>query len=230
MDANLALIDHAVFLRHEKLLVIADVHIGYEEALNREGVLIPRFAHGDVMRVLTRLMRLKPKTVIINGDLKHEFGEISSQEWRDTLQIIDFLSRHAKLVLVRGNHDTILGPIAKKRMIDVVEYYSCGQYYFCHGHKIPRDADFRKAQTVIIGHEHPAITLSKGRRNETYKCYLVGMYQKKKLIVLPSLNFVTEGTDILKGTLLSPFLRDISRFRALVLDDKVYDFGLVRDL
>jgi uncharacterized protein len=230
MDSTIALIDHGAFLKKEKVLVIADIHVGYEEALNKQGVLIPRFQMADVTAVLERLMRLAPQTVVIDGDLKHEFGDISEQEWRDTLKIVDSLTRKAKIVLVKGNHDTILGPIAKKRGIEIVSHYSIGSYYICHGHEIPSDAEFKAAKTVIIGHEHPSVTLKKDARTETYKCYLVGKYQKKDLIVLPSLNFVTEGTDILKESLLSPFLSDIARFKVLIVDDKVYDFGLVRNL
>ena len=33
----------------------------------------------------------KPEQVIINGDLKHEFGTISDQEWRDVLKIFDLI-------------------------------------------------------------------------------------------------------------------------------------------
>ena len=62
--------------------------------------------------------------IIINGDIKHEFGTISEQEWRHTLRLLDFLSRYCdEVILIKGNHDMILGPIAKKRNVKVLEYY-----------------------------------------------------------------------------------------------------------
>ena len=39
---NIYGIDRGIWIKKEKVLVIGDLHIGYEEALNREGVLIPR--------------------------------------------------------------------------------------------------------------------------------------------------------------------------------------------
>ncbi len=231
MQKNIRLIDLGLFLVKQKTLVIADLHIGYEEALNKQGILIPRFQLAELLERLERMLKTaRPDTVVVNGDIKHEFGSISEQEWRDTLRIIDILSAGRKLVLVKGNHDTILGPIAKKRGIRIVEHYKAGDYYICHGHALPKDDDFRKSKTVIIGHEHPAVTLRKGGRGETFKCFLFGQYKKKQLVVLPSMNLVTEGTDILSEKLLSPFLGNIDRFRVVIIGDGLYDFGLVGSL
>jgi len=48
---------------------------------------------------------------------------------------------------------------------------------------------------------------------------------------MPSFNLVSEGTDILKEKLLSPFLhQNINNFDVYVVEDKVYNFGKVRDL
>src|SRR3989338_5351045 len=120
-------------------LIISDVHIGFEEALNKQGMMVPRDHFPQLIRrmesIFARLQRLpttgktkktkgskqqKLRQIIINGDLKHEFGTISEQEWRHTLRFLDFLGKHCgKIVLIKGNHDTILGPIAKKRDIEV---------------------------------------------------------------------------------------------------------------
>jgi uncharacterized protein len=65
---------------------------------------------------------------------------------------------------------------------------------------------------------------------EKYKCFLSGKYRKKDLVVLPSINFVTEGTDVLQETLLSPFIKHIGDFRAIAISDKAYDFGKLKGL
>ncbi|MBI1969518.1 phosphoesterase, partial [Candidatus Woesearchaeota archaeon] len=66
---------------------------------------------------------------------------------------------------------------------------------------------------------------------ELYKCFLVGTYKRKKLIVMPSACLVTEGSDILKEEVLSPYLQqDLSSFEVYVLADKIYPFGRLRNL
>lgn len=209
-------------------LIIADVHIGYEEALNKQGIFVPRFQFGDfVKRIESIFLKLgkKIERVIINGDIKHEFGIVSEQEWRQTLRFIDQLLKHCnEVVLIKGNHDKIIGPIAGKRNLKVVEQLIIGKTIIIHGDKIPKKIN--NIDRVIIAHEHPAISIKEGVRAELFKCFLKGKWKGKEIIVQPSFNLITEGTDILKEKLLSPFLKqDLSKFEAFIVADRVYDFG-----
>ncbi len=219
-------------LRIGNTLIIADTHIGYEEALNRQGILIPRFQFEEIIKRLKKIVgKKKFDTIIINGDIKHEFGEISEQEWRNTLRLLDFLSEHTKkIILIKGNHDKIIGPIARKRNIDVVSHYKINDIYICHGDKMPKDTAFESAKTVIIGHLHPAISLREGARTEKFKCYLKGKYKSKNLIIMPSFNLITEGTDITKEKFSNPFMRNLDDFDVFLVEDKVYKFGKVKDI
>jgi uncharacterized protein len=230
---SLEIIDLALYYKKENTLIISDTHIGLEESLNKQGMLIPRFQFKEIMKRLEVILEKLPRLnkVIINGDIKHEFGTISEQEWRLTLRLLDFLALHAEsIVLIKGNHDTILGPIAQKRNVTIVDHMLLGNsILITHGDKIPKIP--KGIKTIIIGHEHPALSLRDGARVETVKCFLKGTYKKMDLIVLPSFNLVHEGTDVLKEDLFSPFLdQDISRFEVFVVADKVYDFGKIKDI
>ena len=226
------IIDLCLYLKKEKILVIGDVHIGYEEALNKQGILMPRFQFPELIKRLEKIVKdLEVKEVILIGDLKHEFGTISETEWRHTLQFLDFLFKFTKkIILIRGNHDTILGPIADKRGLEIKDYYKVKDVYFCHGDLISDDNDFKKSKIIVIGHVHPAVSL-KERRVETYKCFLKGRWKRKILIVMPSFNLVTEGVDILKEELLSPFLhQNLDDFDVYIVEDKVYEFGKLKNI
>ncbi len=226
---NVEIVDLALYFG--STLVIADVHIGYEEALNKQGVLVPRLQFEEMAKRMNntfdRLKNKNIKKIIINGDLKHEFGTISEQEWRNTLKFLDLLAKHCnEILLIRGNHDTILGPIARKRNVKVVENIVIGNIFIAHGDKVPDKERLKKASTIIIGHEHPAISLKEGPRIETFKCFLKGKYKGKNLIVQPSFNSMIEGTDILRDEILSPFLKqNLDDFDVFIVEDKVYKFG-----
>jgi len=214
-------------------LVIADTHIGYEEELNKRGVLIPRFQFKDIVQRLERILgRKKFRKIIINGDVKHEFGRISEQEWRNTLKLLDFLKKHcSEVVLIKGNHDKILGPIAGKRNVNLVESYKINDILVVHGNNDKlNELNDKSIKTIIIGHEHPAVSLREGSHVEKFKCFLMGKWKSKILIVQPSFNLVTEGTDVTKERLLSPFLKDIRNFEVFVVEDTVYHFGKVSGL
>ena len=48
---------------------------------------------------------------------------------------------------------------------------------------------------------------------------------------MPSFNLVIEGTNILKEKLLSPFLKqDLKNFHVFIVEDKIYDFGKLKDI
>ena len=237
---NIKIIDLALCLEKEKILVIADMHIGYEEALNKQGILIPRFQFKEIIKRLEKILKNtkinkknKLEKIIINGDIKHEFGTISEQEWRETLRLLDFLTKFCdEIILIKGNHDTIIGPIAKKRNVRIVDYCLTKKgVLIIHGHRIPEKDLLKKTNTIIIGHEHPALSLREDIRVEKFKCFLKGKYKRKNLVVMPSFCLATEGTDILKEKLLSPFLdQDLTNFDVFVVADKVYDFGKLKNL
>jgi len=220
--------DLVLHVKKANVVVIADLHLGYEESLKYQGVLVPRFLCKELMkRLLPILERIKPEKIVINGDFKHEFGKVMQQEWRDTLRFIDFLGKHCKeIIIIRGNHDIFLGSIASRRNVKVEKELLIDNILIAHGDELTLNS---KPHTVIIGHEHPAITLRAGVRAEKFKCYLVGKWKKSQLIVQPSCNFATEGTDILREKLLSPFLhQDISDFRIFVVGkEEVLNFGKV---
>lgn len=231
---DIEIIDLALYLNKEKTLVFADFHIGYEEALNKQGILIPRFQLKETLERLERIFlffkrnKKEINKIIINGDLKHEFGTISEQEWRDVLKLLDFLSKYCKkIILIKGNHDTILGPIADKRNLKIVDFLKINDVLIIHGNKTNKNIETRikKSKIIVTAHEHPAVSLKEGGRTETFKCFLKGKYKSKTLIVQPSFNLVAEGTDVVKEKLLSPFLQqNIDDFEVYVAADKAYHF------
>lgn len=226
----------ALYLEKHDALVIGDVHLGFEEAMNKEGVLLPRFQYKDTIEHLQKILDAfkgrKISEVIINGDLKHEFGEISGQEWREILKFIDLILEHcSKLVIVKGNHDVILHPIANKRNIEIHNNYFLGDIFITHGHELPTEEEFKKANTILIGNEHPAVSIREGARSETYKCFIRGKWNGKDMIAMPSFNQVTIGSDLLKEKFLSPYFRqDISNFEVYVAGDRTYHFGKLKNL
>lgn len=227
---NIQIIDLALFLKKEKTLVLGDIHIGYEEALNKQGILIPRIYFKEIIKTMESITKgLNYRKVIIVGDLKHEFGKISETEWRNTLKFLDFF-KDKQIILIKGNHDTILGPIAQKRNLKVVDYHLEGNCLFVHGHKIINPKE--KYHTIILGHEHPAIGLETELRVERFKCFLKGTYKRKNLIVLPSLNPINEGTDILQQQILSPYLKqaNLDQCDVYIPGDQTYYFGKIKNL
>lgn len=216
-------------------LVIADLHLGYEQSLNMDGIMVPKFQYQKILeRILEILDKTNAKQVVINGDLKHEFGRITRQEWKESLNFIQFLKENfSDVVLLKGNHDNFTKFIAQKTDLEVYESYALDEFIIMHGDKIPGNLMDNKEPTIIIGHEHPCIGIRNGERLEKMKCFLKGSYKEKNLIVMPSFNFVTEGSDILHEKPLSPFLkhRSTDEFEVYGVENfEVLPFGKIKDI
>ena len=230
---DIEIIDLSLFLKKHNTLILSDLHIGYEESLNDKGVLVPRVQFKQMYtRLKTILEENKFREVIITGDLKHEFGIINDTEWKNTLRLIDLILEHCeKLILIKGNHDITLKYIANKRSIELVEYVKIDDILICHGDNILKEA-MKDSKIIIIGHEHPAVGLREKNKYESYKCFLKGKYERKTLIVIPSFNTLTTGTDVLRRRLLSPYLQqDLDNFEVYAIEDKKpYEMGKIKNL
>jgi len=175
-----------LYIRAEDTLVFADLHLGYEEELRRMGILVPRFQYSEIVghlrAVMSSIGKERFRRAVINGDLKHEFGRISDQEWHEVMQFLSFLGGYfEEVVLVRGNHDTVLGPIAGKKRIKVVDHLFLKKEntYITHGHRVPDDGELGASGVVIIAHDHPVVTLRDHARAEKVKCFLKGEWKRK---------------------------------------------------
>ncbi|MBI4918778.1 metallophosphoesterase [archaeon] len=219
----------ALYLKKHQTIVISDLHLGYEGYLEKRGVLVPRFQLKDtIVQIKELLNKFKVKRVILNGDVKHEFGKILSQEWKDITKLFHILNDY-EVIVVKGNHDVILYPITDKKNITLVPEYRIDDVLFIHGDYAPK-LD-KKIKTIIMGHEHPAISFKEKGRVERYKCFLKGEYLSKTLIVQPSFNPLIEGSDVMKEQFLSPLLKDLSDFEIMAIyKEKVLNFGKLNKL
>nr|BAL60085.1 hypothetical conserved protein [Candidatus Acetothermum autotrophicum] len=262
LSAGLELIDLALFLPNSRALVIADVHLGIEEALRDEGVFVPRQHLAHVQQRLERIfqeLHITPseslRKIIINGDLRHQFGPLSRVEQKESQEFLRWLAPWAEqIVLIEGNHDGSLRQFASER-VTVTKSYREGPCLFVHGDEVldltPQPPSLKRKgehsppslgegsgerSWLIIGHEHPAVGLRDPitQRVEVYKCFLVGKFGGNNLLVLPSFNQLVRGSDLLKEQPLSPFVQqsDLESFLVYPVSDngRIYEFGPLRRL
>ncbi len=234
---NSEILETALWLKKTNILVIADLHLGFEETQTKQGVMLPRFNYNEIKKSLEKIFEKNSffEKIIINGDLKHEFGIPSEQEWKEALGMLDFLQKHCKeIVLVQGNHDNILGPIAAWHGIKILKdglFLEKEKIFITHGHKMLFSSDFEKAKTLIIGHDHVAVTLRDGTKREAFKCFLKGKCGEKDLVVLPSMSPIATGTNVFSNKLLSPFLQgNLLDFECWVIADKPLYFGRLSNI
>jgi putative SbcD/Mre11-related phosphoesterase len=222
-----------LLLKDSKSLIVSDIHLGF-------GRQISAVKFKNIVRLKEVLKQLGPKEIIFNGDLFHEFGSFSWSAFEEFKEMIAFIKEKGiKYFFVKGNHDTILKSYLKKGFIKKLpkEHFIRNKNLICHGDNLP-NVDLKNVKRIIIGHLHPAITISENQKQESFKCFLKGQFHGKELIIMPSFSRETIGKNVL-GTWnikeMSPFIlakRYLNNFEVYVLDDKnkVIFFGTINHI
>jgi uncharacterized protein len=150
----------AACLVRQRVLLVADVHIGKAASFRRLGVPVPGGTTGEMLQLLTRLVRATDAgQVIFLGDFLHS-AQARSEPIARALQA--WRGQHAgvAMTLVRGNHDAHAGDPPAQLGFEVVdEPLQLGSLALCH-HPEPRPG-----AAVLAGHSHPCVRLG-GRAND----------------------------------------------------------------
>jgi len=152
----------AALIKTEKtrIMVIADLHLGWEMALSEKGIHVPSQTF-KLLRKLTELLSAyKPEKLLILGDVKYTVAITDMSEWHD---IPDFFTKLKKqiesITIIRGNHDGNLEPLLPENIkILPATGIAMGEVGFFHGHRWPSPT-LLKCKTLVMGHVHPTIAL-----------------------------------------------------------------------
>jgi len=218
----------AIFLKAHNTLVVADLHIGYESALRRKGRHLPQASYSYMKRALeSMLTQTGAGSIVFLGDLKHEFGKPSPQEWVEVMDLLGWLTgAGVRVHVVRGNHDNlILAILSKFNVILHESHMVIGNILLTHGNAFVEPPE--GTRTIIIAHEHPAVASSDfaGARYK-FKCFLVGEFEGRRIVVMPALSPLSSGVGINETPtdgLLSPYLRRsaVDSFTPFVVEENV---------
>lgn len=219
----------------EKVLVFGDLHIGSDSNLAASGALSPLIGLTEIRETMQDIFVYckSLEKIILLGDLANNFGNPSFTEVREIRKLLDWLKSRAELIVIKGNHDRFIEKILLDLEVEFLESYQYEDYFFTHGDKIVDIHPGLDVKILVIGHEHPGIKISNGIRTEKFKCVLESIYEGMKLIVLPSVNQLSIGTDLLNYELLSPYLTEevLENAHVYVVSElEVLDFGRLRDL
>lgn len=179
-----------VYWPRQRLLAIADLHLGKGDTFRRHGVALPRGGTSNDLQRLERLLdQFQPATLRVLGDLLH--GPVrASAHWID--QWLAWRTRHARLEVrvVRGNHDRAL-PAAQLRVHDEGGATPDPPFLFTHDALEAGDPTLH----AIGGHLHPVIAL----RERGYSTRLPVFWLGARQLVLPAFTAFSGGSPVRAG-------------------------------
>lgn len=225
-----------LFFQKQGILVIGDLHLGYDSMLKNQGINIPFDQLEETKKELELIIqKVKAiyalKKIILLGDIKHHF-HFQQEEVSDLRNFLRFLEKYVpkeNIILIKGNHDTFTLKDYKLHDFYIEDYLA-----FTHGETpFPELFNNKNIKTIVISHIHPAVLIKDKTKikKEKYKCFLVGKYKKKQIIILPSFFSMTEGSEINeypKGEKYKQIIpkNKLKSFETYAVGkNEVYDFG-----
>jgi putative SbcD/Mre11-related phosphoesterase len=161
--------------------VLADVHLGYSAARQRQGDAIPdRSVREEMQPLIEAAKTLQFQGLVVAGDLfERGFDAPLATQFLDVLA--DLQIRF--LGLVPGNHDR--GVDQTDGLLPIhANGFDLNDWRIVHGDQ-PTDGE-----NVVMGHWHPALR----RRGYKSPCFLVGKTQ----LILPAFSLDAAGVDVSK--------------------------------
>lgn len=179
----------ALFWQEQRLLVLADIHLGKVANLQKAGFAIPEGAmQADLSRLAHLIAAKNPARCIVVGDLIHAKGGLSPQ----TIEhFASWLKSHAcEIDLVFGNHDKAL-------IKHLPPTWNLKPYHeelllppFCFRHHPEPHARYY----TLSGHLHPQVRLKCGHDQLTFRCF----HFTPQLAILPAFSSFVGGAYIKK--------------------------------
>ena len=166
--------DRALYLAEEQTLAVADIHWGYAFSHRRVGNLLPLWGNDEIALRLRRVLsRYAPKRMIWLGDSLHTPEAASFAE--RFLEELDL-----EVIVIRGNHDR------KWPRADRLDY-RLGPLLFHHG---DGTRELAAGEIEVIGHLHPALSMSDGAG---LRLKVPALVQGPRRIILPSFSEWSAG-------------------------------------
>lgn len=152
----------ALVLEDERrILVVADLHIGWEVSLSQQGIHIPSQVGRLTSRVLEAVELSRAEELLILGDVKHTVARAELEEWRDVPLFLEEVQGAVDSIsIIPGNHDGNLeGLLPAGVRLHPSTGISIGGVAFFHGHSLPSPRILGGCSRLVMGHMHPVVAL-----------------------------------------------------------------------
>lgn len=157
-----------MFWIQERMLIVADIHLGKVGHFRKAGIAIPKSMEQDDLAELSDLIdRYNPECILFLGDLFHSD---LNRDW-EWFVLWRSLFKHIKMILVLGNHDILNQKLYSDLNFELIDHLDLGPFRFTH--EPLKKAELSSLQKYIIsGHIHPGVILEgAGRQKLTLPCF-----------------------------------------------------------
>jgi len=187
----------------ERVLFVADIHMGIEADLKAHGIYIKSRGKERVRRLMDCIKETDPDMLVILGDIKHRIPGTSWQELSELPYLFSNIRKLIPFYITPGNHDPGIEDFLRPDECLNKEGSILDQVGVMHGHTKPLKN--LAGRLILCGHHHPALSLSDE----------VGIALRSPCYVIGELdNELFDNTDDIKNTraLLIPSFNELTGY------------------
>jgi putative SbcD/Mre11-related phosphoesterase len=219
----------------EKNLVITDLHLGFEDNLPQNNIFLGKntTVNESIKEVEKILVKTKPDSLILLGDIKSGIKSITKTEWNDVPVFLKKIKKQISVTIIPGNHDANIEKLIPEGIsLATSKGIIIEDALLTHGHTMPSE-NFSSVNKIIMGHVHPVFfqeeSIINGKRVwVTMKCNKQKIFPSKigelEIIIIPTFNkhFYTVNKKFYKKS-ISPILnkREVLEAKILTLDGTI---------
>ncbi|SVC47730.1 uncharacterized protein METZ01_LOCUS300584 [marine metagenome] len=219
----------------EKYLVITDLHLGFEGNLSQNNIFLGKntSVSESIKEVEKILVKTKPDSLILLGDIKSGIKSITKTEWNDVPVFLEKIKKQVSITIIPGNHDASIEKLIPKGIsLATPKGLIVEDILLTHGHTMPSE-NFSLVNKIIMGHVHPVFFQEKSIINGervwvTMKCNKQKIFPSKtgklEIIIIPTFNkhFYTVNKKFYKKS-ISPILdkSEVLEAKILTLDGTI---------
>ena len=219
----------------EKYLVITDLHLGFEGNLSQNNIFLGKntTVNESIKEVEKILVKTKPDSLILLGDIKSGIKSITKTEWNDVPVFLEKIKKQISVTIIPGNHDANIEKLIPEGIsLATSKGIIIEDALLTHGHTIPTE-NFSSVNKIIMGHVHPVFFEEKSIINGervwvTMKCNKQKIFPSKtgklEIIIIPTFNkhFYTVNKKFYKKS-ISPILdkSEVLEAKILTLDGTI---------
>ncbi len=144
----------------ERVLVVSDLHIGWEIALAEKGIHVPSQTSKMLDKMTQVIKASKPTSLIFLGDVKHTVATAELGEWQDIPSFFEAVGDMVQDIrIIPGNHDGNLEPLLPEnvKILPSTGVALWEDFGLFHGHTWPAP-ELLGCRSLIIGHVQPTVT------------------------------------------------------------------------
>lgn len=174
------LAERAVWEAEQRVLLLADLHLGKAESFQAQGIPLPSDGDADTLNALLQLAaRLAPRQVVVLGDLIHSRLGLTPELRAKLAALPELLG--CPLRLIGGNHE-------RGSWIEGLPQepsQALGPWWLSH------QPEPRPGRLNLCGHLHPVALLGSGKQRLRLPCFALDPLAQR--LALPAFGRLTGG-------------------------------------